>query len=178
MKYLIYHFTNHEVMGSNPVKVLTFSGFYTQLLKLRSYTYNNRSLLDFKSAVQHVKYFIYHFANVRSQVQTPLKSLPFQASIRNCLNCVHTYNNHSLLDFKSAVQHVKYFIYHFTNVRSQVQTPLKSLPFQASIRNCLNCVHTYNNHSLLDFKSAVQHVKYFIYHFTNVRSQVQTLLKS
>ena len=25
-----------EVMGSNPVEVLTFSGFYTQLLKLRS----------------------------------------------------------------------------------------------------------------------------------------------
>ena len=25
----------HEVTGSNPVEVLTFSGFYTQLLKLR-----------------------------------------------------------------------------------------------------------------------------------------------
>ena len=27
----------NEVTGSNPVEVLTFSGFYTQLLKLRSY---------------------------------------------------------------------------------------------------------------------------------------------
>ena len=26
----------HEVTGSNPVEILTFSGFYTQLLKLRS----------------------------------------------------------------------------------------------------------------------------------------------
>ena len=66
MKYFIYHFTSilqgfirthkwpapnvsgfiaqlvrashryHEVTGSNPVEVLTFSGFYTQFLKLRS----------------------------------------------------------------------------------------------------------------------------------------------
>ena len=27
---------NREVTGSTPVEVLTFSGFYTQLLKLRS----------------------------------------------------------------------------------------------------------------------------------------------
>ena len=27
---------HREVTGSNPVEVLTFSGFYTQLLKLRS----------------------------------------------------------------------------------------------------------------------------------------------
>ena len=36
--------------------------------------------------------------------------------------------------------------------RSQVQTPLKSWLFQASIRNCLNCVHNCDDHSLLDFK--------------------------
>ena len=37
-EYFIYHRASHwhrEVMGSNPVEVLTFSGFYTQLLKLR-----------------------------------------------------------------------------------------------------------------------------------------------
>ena len=33
-----------EVTGSNPVKVLSFSGFYTQLLKLRSYNYDDHSL--------------------------------------------------------------------------------------------------------------------------------------
>jgi len=45
---------------------------------------------------------------------------------------------------------------------------LKSWLFQASIRNCLNCVHNCDDHSLLDFKSTVQHMKYFIYHFTNI----------
>ena len=51
-----------EVLGSNPVEVLTFSGF----------------------------------------------------CIRNCLNCVHNCDDHSLLDFKSAVQYMNHFIYHFT----------------------------------------------------------------
>ena len=47
-----------------------------------------------------------------------------------------------------------------------VQTPLKSWLFQVSIRNCLNCVHNCDDHSLLDFKSAVQYMKHFMYHFT------------
>ena len=34
--------------------------------------------------------------------------------------------------------------------RSRVQTPLKSWLFQASIRNCLNCVHNCDDHSLLE----------------------------
>ena len=38
--------------------------------------------------------------------------------------------------------------------------------FQSSIRNCLNCVHNCDDHSWLDFKSAVQYMKHFIYHFT------------
>ena len=33
---------------------------------------------------------------------------------------------------------------------SRVQTPLKSWLFQASIRNCLNCVHNCDDHSLLE----------------------------
>ena len=37
--------------------------------------------------------------------------------------------------------------------------------FQASIRNCLNCVRNCDDHSLLDFKSAVQYMKHFIHHF-------------
>ena len=43
---------------------------------------------------------------------------------------------------------------------------MKSWLFQASIRDCLNCVHNCDDHSLLDFKSAVQYMKHFIYHFT------------
>ena len=38
----------------------------------------------------------------------------------------------------------------------------------ASVRNCLNCVHNCDDHSLIDFKSAVQHMKYFMYHFTSI----------
>ena len=37
--------------------------------------------------------------------------------------------------------------------------------FQASFRNCLNCVQNCDDHGLLDFKSAVQCMKHFIYHF-------------
>ena len=32
------------------------------------------------------------------------------------------------------------------------------MDFQASIHNCLNCVHNYDDHSLLDFKSAVLYI--------------------
>ena len=52
-----------EVTGSNPVEVLTFSGFYMQLLKLRSLP-RWYSLLDFKSAVNYMKHFIYIFTLV------------------------------------------------------------------------------------------------------------------
>ena len=51
-------------------------------------------------------------------------------------------------------------------MRGRKQTPLKSWLFQASTRDCLNCVHNCEDHNLLDFKSAVQFMKYFIYHFT------------
>ena len=44
-----------------------------------------------------------------------------------------------------------------------LQTPLKSWIFQASIRNCKNCVRNYEDHSLLDFISAVQCMVHFIY---------------
>ena len=38
---------------------------------------------------------------------------------------------------------------------------------KACIRNCsVNCVHNCDDHSSLDFKSAVQYMKHFIYHFT------------
>ena len=37
-----------------------------------------------------------------------------------------------------------------TSTRSRVETPLKSELFQASIRNCLNCVRNCDDHSSLD----------------------------
>ena len=36
MFHVLFHILNREVTGSNPVEVLTFSGFRSQLLKLRS----------------------------------------------------------------------------------------------------------------------------------------------
>ena len=47
-----------EITGSNHVEVLTFSGFHTQLFKLRSLHCDDHSSLDFKSAVQYMKHFI------------------------------------------------------------------------------------------------------------------------
>ena len=87
----------------------------------------------------------------------------FQASICNCLNCVHNCDDHSSLDFKSAVQYMKHFIYHFTSILHGLiithkwpvpnvsgfiaqlvrashryrEVTLKSWLFQASLRNCL-----------------------------------------
>ena len=43
---------------------------------------------------------------------------------------------------------------------------VKSFSFPTSIRNCLNCVHNCEDQSLLNFTSAVQYMKYFIYNFT------------
>ena len=34
------------------------------------------------------------------------------------------------------------------------------------IRSCINCVHNCEDHSLLDFTSAILYIKHFIYHFT------------
>jgi len=46
---------------------------------------------------------------------------------------------------------------------------LKSWLFQASIRNCLNCVHNCDDHiAYLISKSAVQYMKHFTYHFTSI----------
>ena len=53
-------------------------------------------------------------------------------------------------------------------MRSRVQTPLKFCLFQASVRNCLNCVQNCDGHGLLDFKSEVQYMKHFMYHFTSI----------
>ena len=49
-------------MGSNPVEVLTFSGFSTQLPKFAFITAMVVAYLISKSAVQYMKHFIYHFA--------------------------------------------------------------------------------------------------------------------
>ena len=49
--------------------------------------------------------------------------------------------------------------------RSRVQTPLKSWIFQASLRNCKNCVHNCEDHSLIWFYIRSSYMIHFIYHF-------------
>ena len=51
----------HEVTGSNPVDVLTFSGLYIHNCINCFHNWEDNSLLDFTSAVQYMKYFIYNF---------------------------------------------------------------------------------------------------------------------
>ena len=62
-----------------------------------------------------------------------LKKLLFPASIRNCLNCVHNSDDHSLLDFKSAVQYMKHFIYQFTLI--SVQPFVKTMPLKIDLHS-------------------------------------------
>ena len=49
--------------------------------------------------------------------------------------------------------------------RSRVQTPLKSWIFQASLRNCKNCVHNCEDHSYTWFHIRSSYMIHFIYHF-------------
>ena len=52
-------------------------------------------------------------ASHRYREVTRSKSWLFKASIRNCLNYVHNCDDHSLLDFKSAVQYMKHITSHY-----------------------------------------------------------------
>ena len=136
----------------------------------------------------YMKCFIYWTADLKSskpwlsQLRTQFKQLLIEARKKNCLNCVHICDDHGLLDFKSAVQYMKHFIYHFTSIlHGLIRTHkwpapnvsgfiaqlvrashryrkvtgsnlVEVLTFsEASIRNCLNCVHNCDDHGLLDY---------------------------
>ena len=78
MKHLIYHFTSilRGLIRTHKRPAHNVSGFIAQLVRA-SHRY------------------------ARSRVQTPLKSWLFQASIRNCLNCVQNCDDHGLLEYIS-----------------------------------------------------------------------------
>ena len=64
--------------------------------------------------------------------------------------------------------------------RSRVQTPLV-LTFLASIRNCLNCVHNCDDHSLLDFKirsSIYEIFRISLHNNTNVSSGTESCFRN
>ena len=61
----------------------------------------------------------HHTRIVRSQVQTPLKSWIFQASLCNCENCIHNCEHHILLVFILYLQfnnNMVHFIYNFISI--------------------------------------------------------------
>ena len=69
----------------------------------------------------------------------------FQASICNCLNCIHNCDDHGSLDFKSAVQYMKHFLYHFTSIlHGLIRTHKRPAPnFSGFIAQLVRASHRY-----------------------------------
>ena len=159
MKYFIYNFTfiphrllttnklhrYRKVTGSNPVEVLTFSGFYIRNCITCAHNCEAHSLLDFTSAVQYMKYFIYNFSFIPHRL---LRAHKWRAPNITCfiaqlLTALHRY--HEVTG----------------------SNPVEILTFSGLYtRNCINCIHNSEDRSLLDFTSAVQYMKYFLYNLT------------
>ena len=127
----------------------------------------------------------------------------YERSLCNCLCRSLKNSGHSLLGFTSAVQYLKYFIYNFTfiphgllrthkwpfpNVSGFIaqfvkashrypdvtgSNPVEILNFPGFY--ILNCRNSCEDHSLLDFTSAVQYIKCFTYLQVNLfcRQQVR-----
>ena len=80
-------------------------------------------LTTHKLPAPNVSDFIAHLVRASHQYyevtdSNPVEALNFSGFyIRNCINCVHNCEDHSLLDFTSAVQYMKCFIYNFTTSR-------------------------------------------------------------
>ena len=87
------------------------SQLWTHFKQLRIEAWKRQDFMGFEPVTS--RYRCDAFTNWAMKPLT-LRTGLFQASIRNCLNCVHNCDDHSLLDFKSAVQSMKHFIYHFT----------------------------------------------------------------
>ena len=109
----------------------------------------------------------------------------YGASLRNCINGVHNCEDHLSLDFISAVQiwFISYTSFAFISFTGTYEPTIDLLPtsfwqlvrashryhkvtgsnpievlnfFQASLCNCINCIHNCKDHLSLDFISTVQ----------------------
>ena len=100
MKWIIY-----ELRIWNQVKLWS-SQLWTQFSQLRREAWK---IQDFNGVWTRS----FHTGIARSRVQTPLKSWIFQASLRNCENCVHNCEDHSFTWFHIRSSHMIHFIYHF-----------------------------------------------------------------
>ena len=67
---------------------------------------------------------------------------PWRMDVKWYMKCIELriWNQVSHDQIKSAVQYMKHFIYHFTSILHGLIRTHKLLTFQASVRNCLNCV--------------------------------------
>ena len=131
----------HEVTGLDPVEVLTLSGFYISNCINSFHNCKDHSLLDFTSAVQYMKYFIYNFTFIPHGLLRAHKwpAPNISGFIAQLLRTSHRY------------------------LEVTVLYPLEVLTFTGFyIRNCINSFHNCEDHSLLHFTSAVQYMKYFI----------------
>ena len=98
-----------------------------------------------------------------SQLWTQFKQLRIEAwkstSIRNCLNCVHYCDDHSSLDFKSAVQYKKHFICLFKTFISVILTPLRLVRIAIQMKNKIPQFSTIMKLEEQDFSSLTNHKK-------------------
>ena len=102
MKWIIY-----ELRIWNQVKLWS-SQLWTQFLQLRKEAWKIHNFNDPRSYERN-----FWVMNAISRVQTPLKSWIFQASLRNCKNCVHNCEYHSFTWFHIRSSYMIHFIYYF-----------------------------------------------------------------
>ena len=94
-------FSNIQVFSSK----LWSSQLWKQIKQLRIEAWKSQ---DFNGVWTHALAIPVQRSNQLNYEVTDVRSWSFVGSIRNCLICVHNCHDHSLLDFKSAVQYMKY----------------------------------------------------------------------
>ena len=154
---LYYNFTfiPHALLNTHTWQAPNISGFIAQLVRA---SHRYRELTD----------------------SNPIKVLTFWGFyILSCINCVYNYKDHRLLDFKSAVQYMKYLTYitstfiphrllrthnwlapNFNGFIAQLlrashrcsevtgSNPVKVLTFSGFyIRNSIDCLHNCEGHT-------------------------------
>ena len=91
-----------EITGSNPVEVLTFLGFYTQLLKLRSQL--RQLIIAYLISNPHINTWnILHITSRFLYIQQHFSSLVFLHVIRSSVSCGGAYLTIALLHKRSCL---------------------------------------------------------------------------
>ena len=177
-----------DVTGSNPVEVLTFSGFYIRNCINCIHNCKDHNLRDFTSAVQYMKHFINHLTLIpHGLIRTNkwpapnVSGLIAQAPVVQMVdNAIHRINHYPLdIAIGFAITYPVDSAIHRLNNWGQLvrgshryrevtgSNPVEVLSFSGfRVRNCINCVRNCKDHNLPDFTSAVHYMKHFINHLT------------